>query len=40
VLPGVRVHGDPASGEVTVELDDVDGPVRFVKRGGDWAIER
>jgi hypothetical protein len=37
---GVRLGMDPATGEVIVDVDDPDGPVRFVKRGGDWVIER
>jgi pSer/pThr/pTyr-binding forkhead associated (FHA) protein/predicted Ser/Thr protein kinase len=36
---GLRLEVDPASGDVVVEVDDPDGPVRFVKRGGDWSIE-
>jgi hypothetical protein len=37
---GLRLTVDPAGGETTVEVEDPDGPVRFVKRDGEWSIER
>ncbi|MEA2449180.1 MAG: hypothetical protein QOG63_1112 [Thermoleophilaceae bacterium] len=30
---------DPTTGELVVEIDDPEGPVRVVKRGGTWTID-
>jgi serine/threonine protein kinase len=39
LLPSVRVDGDPATGEVRVEIEDADGTVRIVKRAGRWTLD-
>jgi hypothetical protein len=30
---------DPTTNELVVEIDDPEGPVRVVKRGGTWTID-
>jgi serine/threonine-protein kinase len=35
----VRVEQDPATGDLTVHLDDGEAPTRFVKRGGSWSVD-
>jgi predicted component of type VI protein secretion system len=35
----LRLEVDADSGDLTVEVDDPEGPVRFVKRDGGWNIE-
>ena len=35
----LRIEVDTGTGELVVEIDDPDGPGRFVRRDGEWSQE-